>query len=141
MSKYDFRNKAVKAWIDAEYHAPIELIQDDPLAHLTQRILDETDEVIYQTVLNTGVNVDKDELVKALQYDREQYEKGFQDGYRHGESDARIHAHWLVRETSGEWGYENEFKWECSNCGCPYTSNNHNYCSQCGAWMEVFKVD
>lgn len=128
MSRYDF-----------EYKAPIELIQDDPWAHLTQRILDETDEVIYQTVLNTGVNVDKDELVKALQYDRQQYEKGYADGYEAGKSDAREHGQWLVRETSGEWGHENDFKWKCSICGCPYTSTNHRYCSSCGAWMEVFK--
>lgn len=28
-----------------------------------------------------GFNVDKDELAKALAYDREQYDKGFKDGY------------------------------------------------------------
>ena len=28
-----------------------------------------------------GFNVDKDELAKALAYDRDQYDKGFKDGY------------------------------------------------------------
>lgn len=28
-----------------------------------------------------GINVNRDELVKALAYDREQYDKGFKDGY------------------------------------------------------------
>ena len=28
-----------------------------------------------------GFNVDKDELAKALAYDRNQYDKGFKDGY------------------------------------------------------------
>lgn len=34
---------------------------------------------IYKAVQNVGVNVDKDELLKALQYDREQYKKGYND--------------------------------------------------------------
>lgn len=29
-----------------------------------------------------GYRVDKDELIKALQYDREQYDKGYKDGVR-----------------------------------------------------------
>ena len=29
-----------------------------------------------------GFNVDKDELAKALAYDRNQYDKGFKDGYK-----------------------------------------------------------
>ena len=62
MSRYDF-----------EYKAPIDIIYDDPMEHLTQEIVRQTDEVIYKTVLNTGVEVDKDELIKALQYDRQQY--------------------------------------------------------------------
>lgn len=37
------------------------------------------DENIYQAVLKCGVSVDKDELIKALQYDRNQYDKGYQD--------------------------------------------------------------
>lgn len=33
-------------------------------------------------VQRVGVNVDKDELIKALQYDRGQYDKGYADGYK-----------------------------------------------------------
>jgi hypothetical protein len=33
-------------------------------------------------VQNYGFNVDKDELAKALEYDRNQYEKGYKDGSR-----------------------------------------------------------
>lgn len=35
---------------------------------------------IFKAVLNYGVSVDKDELIKALKYDRDQYEKGYADG-------------------------------------------------------------
>ena len=34
---------------------------------------------IYKAVMNVGVNVDKEELIKALQYDRGQYQKGYKD--------------------------------------------------------------
>ena len=31
-----------------------------------------------------GIDVDKEELIKALNYDREQYDKGFREGYNKG---------------------------------------------------------
>jgi len=34
---------------------------------------------IFKAVQDVGVNVDKDELIKALRYDRGQYEKGYAD--------------------------------------------------------------
>ena len=39
---------------------------------------------IYSVVLRCGVNVDKEELEKALRYDRNQYSNGFSDGYEAG---------------------------------------------------------
>ena len=38
------------------------------------------DEQVYKEVINVGISVDKKELLKALEYDRNQYEKGFKDG-------------------------------------------------------------
>lgn len=35
---------------------------------------------ILKAVQNVGVNVDRAELIKALQYDRDQYNKGYKDG-------------------------------------------------------------
>ena len=35
---------------------------------------------VYKEIINVDVKVDKEELLKALKYDREQYEKGFKDG-------------------------------------------------------------
>ena len=53
------------------YESPIEMIYGQ------MRI--ETENAICKAVQNVGVNVDKDELIKALQYDREQYQKGYKD--------------------------------------------------------------
>ena len=39
---------------------------------------------IFKEIQNVGIDVDKEELLKALQYDREQYSKGYSDGYAKG---------------------------------------------------------
>ena len=39
---------------------------------------------IWKAVVNIGVAVDKDELMKALKYDREQYDRGYSDGFTDG---------------------------------------------------------
>ncbi len=43
---------------------------------------------VYKAVQDVHVEVDRDELIKALQYDRGQYEKGFADGRAAGTKDA-----------------------------------------------------
>ena len=53
------------------YQSPIELITGQ------MNLLLESE--ICKAVQNVGVNVDKDELLKALQYDRGQYQKGYND--------------------------------------------------------------
>lgn len=39
---------------------------------------------VYEAVQDLGITVDKEELTKALQYDRHQYQKGYDDGYADG---------------------------------------------------------
>lgn len=53
------------------YRNPIEVIQT--------QMRNQIEGEIYKEVMNVGVNVDKEELLKALQYDREQYQKGYKD--------------------------------------------------------------
>jgi hypothetical protein len=36
---------------------------------------------IFKAIQNVGIVVDKEELIKAMQYDRDQYDKGYKDGY------------------------------------------------------------
>lgn len=58
---------------------------ESPIAMATKRLSSEiakkTDETIWNAVLETNVKVDKEELIKALKYDREQYSKGYIAGY------------------------------------------------------------
>lgn len=58
------------------YNSPVELMITD----IQNQILKQQDEEIYQAVLHYVPNVDREELIRALQYDRDQYEKGYQDG-------------------------------------------------------------
>lgn len=57
-----------------DYESPIKIIQD------AMQMQVEND--VYKAIQNYDIKVDKDELIKALKYDREQYKKGFRDGVR-----------------------------------------------------------
>jgi hypothetical protein len=61
------------------------MMYESPISVFFDRVVDDLkkqqDEHIYRAVVDVGVSVDKDELVKALNYDRGQYEKGYDDGY------------------------------------------------------------
>jgi hypothetical protein len=54
------------------YESPIEVI--------SRQMRTQQEDHVYKAVLEVGVNVDKDELIKALKYDRDQYDKGYRDG-------------------------------------------------------------
>ena len=63
------------------YQSPIELFQPDQIIEkMTEDIRTGIDSYIYQAVLQTGIKVDKYELIRALEYDRDQYEKGYIEG-------------------------------------------------------------
>ena len=54
------------------YKSPIEII----IGQIKTNYEDE----IFRAVQNVGINVDREELLKALEYDRGQYEEGFRKG-------------------------------------------------------------
>ena len=53
---------------------------ESPITVLQKQIETQLEGEILKAVHKVGVVVDKEELVKALKCDREQYEKGFEDG-------------------------------------------------------------
>lgn len=57
------------------YESPIEMIMED----IQTQIVKQQENDIYQAVQRYGIVIDKEELIKALQYDREQYTKGYKD--------------------------------------------------------------
>ena len=58
------------------YKSPIEILTTD----IYTQIMKQEEQEIYKAVVNTGVVVDKEELLRALKYDRMQYSAGFRDG-------------------------------------------------------------
>lgn len=54
------------------YKSPVELI--------TKEMNTQIEEDIFNAIQEVAVDVDKEELIKALQYDRNQYEQGYIDG-------------------------------------------------------------
>lgn len=58
--------------------SPIEIIDEDIELRL--------EDTVFKAVQSVGIKVNKDELLKALAYDRGQYEKGYADGVEDAES-------------------------------------------------------
>ena len=61
------------------YESPIDIVETT-VNQICREMAKQKEEQIYQTIIKIGVNVDKEELIKALSYDRDQYNKGFKDG-------------------------------------------------------------
>lgn len=105
------------------YNIPISIYQETQ-----EKILNELREKIESEIMLTiqtkcAIDVNKEELLKALQYDREQYEKGYQDG----KMDAQKTGKWITLSRTSI----------CSNCNYSlgrYEPEN-NYCPNCGAKM------
>ena len=114
------------------YESPIILFKTDPLI---QCVKNETDTMVIQGVARAGVHVDKDELIKALEYDRLQYEKGFHDGRMYVppcQSNAdRIRA--MSDEELGEW---------IAHIHCPHYGEDDYPCDSCAeCWTEWMKQE
>ena len=77
------------------YKSPIEII--------TEQIRINNEDDIFRATQNVGINIDKKELLKALEYDRGQYDKGweegFHDGYIHGLEIAIIEVERIIGRT------------------------------------------
>ena len=61
------------------YESPIDIIYSNMQMKLENEV--------FKAIQNVGINVDKDELIKALSYDRQQYKKGY--------ADAKAGQHWI----------------------------------------------
>lgn len=69
----------MKNWlVITMYEPPIKTTVSD----FEMKFIKERERNIYRAVQKYDIHVDKEELIKALNYDRQQYQKGFDDGYR-----------------------------------------------------------
>ena len=73
------------------YVGPITEIVSDVASEI---IKDQEDSLVMQIKQDILYDIDKEELIKALKYDRQQYEKGYQDGLKHLSEDTV--TDWMV---------------------------------------------
>ena len=55
---------------------------ESPINMIISKLYTNIESECMKAVQRCGFDVDKEELAKALKYDREQYEKGYMDGYK-----------------------------------------------------------
>lgn len=84
------------------YKSPIEIFKS-PIYDVMKQMYEQQEEYIYQCVSNIGVNIDKKELIRALQYDRDQYEQGYRDGKQANE--------WISVEERLPESYDRDLDW------------------------------
>ena len=105
------------------YHSPITLNYTDPIIESAEKSIDG---YIVRAVQNVGIDIDKVELGKALQYDRDQYYKGYGDGYMDGLAKSKI-----IRCKDCEFYQDNNGGYPNSNCrwSTDETPDPDDYCS------------
>lgn len=61
------------------WESPISIMEiQEPII---EQLNKEREEMVLHQIWKIGVDVNKEELIRAMQYDRNQYEKGYKDGY------------------------------------------------------------
>ena len=92
--------------IEATYESPITV----ELRKIQRNYNRKLDTLILNEIRKYDVKVDKDELVKALKYDRNQYEKGYADGKKEAAREILqyIHNKKLSKAISEKYGIEEE---------------------------------
>ena len=57
------------------------MMYDSPIKVMFGQMESQIDNRIMKAIQQINIEIDKEELVRALQYDRNQYDRGFADGY------------------------------------------------------------
>jgi flagellar biosynthesis/type III secretory pathway protein FliH len=68
------------------YDSPIKITTTEQA--VTELAGNVENEIYVRVKAAVNIDIDKDELIKALQYDRDQYNAGFRDGYAAGVAEA-----------------------------------------------------
>ena len=117
-----------------KYESPVQIIQGELEVYIEDKIA--------KAVQNLDIQVDKDELLNALAYDREQYEKGYHDGQP-------IEAEWEQIQVFEVVGTTID---RLQSTYCPvchrylttpyvYSYNHYEYCPNCGTKMNKKVID
>ena len=91
------------------YESPIKIIEST-IDSFSKAIIKQRDDAIFAEIQSSfGVDVDKEELLRALQYDRNQYEKGYADGKRDAMAElvrCKDCKGWCTEEIAKQYGVD-----------------------------------
>lgn len=96
------------------------------------------EKAIYTALETYNITVDKDELLKALSYDRNQYEAGYKAGYKAAQGEQRLGT-WIVHGIYARCS-------ECEETGGTILNGDKpepfltKFCPNCGAKMRKVAV-
>lgn len=153
----EFTKEDYEKYMNIGYESPIQKITSELRTEMEQK----EEQCLIKTVQDVGFVVDKEELYKALKYDREQYEQGYNDMYKK----YRDMLNFLrTRCVSGAEelfdnhqfsllnivpNYENGVKpikrpcnvtgvvgWYCGACDIMNVSEKPSYCRRCGTKID-----
>lgn len=96
------KESVLKFFPEKEIDVPPILDYESPIKVIMGNMRMEQEDNIFRAVREYGVDVDKDELIKALKYDREQYEKGYINGYNAKASDVAREFRQRMNEKMGK---------------------------------------
>lgn len=118
--------KNTDALIKAEAIKPV---YEPPITLYMNEIQTQIEDNCLKAVQSYGFNVDKDELKKALDYDRGQYDKGYADARKRYK---RPHGEWIEH-----YDCSDGFTWlTCTRCMFKAYEDDYNFCPNCGADMR-----
>lgn len=102
---------------------------ESPITVIAREAQHRFEDDVWKAVLKCDIFVDKQELERALAYDRGQFEAGFAAGQK-----ARHHAKWEI--TRCDLYILKEYT--CSQCGYKRFSSDAppRFCENCGAEMD-----
>lgn len=113
------------------YESPIHVYTTE----ISQKIGEECDRIVFEEIKKVGVYVEKNELIKALEYDRDQYQKGFRDGRLSVE---RKTGMWIGEGDGYADGNMVYDMWSCGCCGTRFDEwkeePDWKYCPVCGSY-------
>ena len=107
---------------------------DSPITMIAGEVTTSMEDGCLKVVQSYGFNVDRDELAKALAYDRDQYDKGYADAKK---KYARPTGEW-IEENSETGALGIKYTWfRCNQCGWDNSLViPRNFCPNCGADMR-----
>ena len=121
---------------------------ESPISFVTEQVANDivmkNEGYLYQYIRDVGINIDKDELVKALQYDRGQYDKGYADGYTEGVKNyQKLYENIMgIQRPTGKWdgnsnNMDNRLSEKQNVVVIHYDSNTEIvHCPHCGCYLR-----